>query len=144
MQRYIEKKWYYSFSITTEPILTTIGTSCKEFPDPLKEVSRPSSKEDIIIIGKPYCRNLKIYFLQIHWPEKIGAKLCTSIIWSRIYDTLKIGSNIFKRQKFRENTLMILKEKPCLSRTIKPIQAKKLVKVSLRTGNSFFLWEKEQ
>ena len=54
MQRYIEKNNNYSFSITTEPILTTIGTSGKEFPDPLKEVSHPFSSGDNNEIAKLY------------------------------------------------------------------------------------------
>ena len=56
MQRYIEKKTY-SFSIPTEPILTTIGTSGKEFPDPLKEVSHPFSGGDNNEIAKLYWPN---------------------------------------------------------------------------------------
>ena len=70
----------HSFFIFTEPILTTLGTSGKGFPDPLKEVSRLFSRGDNNEIAKLYWRNLKIFFLQSHWPEKIVTKLCISII----------------------------------------------------------------
>ena len=55
----IHWKKTYSFSIPTEPILTTIGTSGKEFPDSLKEVAPPFSRGDNNEIAKLYWPNKK-------------------------------------------------------------------------------------